>query len=180
MGILNTFRGGFEQMRQSDVTTADTLVDGSTPGYTWCFTDKPSHARQLGIEYNGCQIFFTGGKAVGDGTCEWDVTADGRATANIIGYPSNGPGFEICDVSILVGENRAYPVTNEGVDASESVACCSLVLDSTVKHPTNITISNADDTQGIANLTMDTVGMEWIAVQYSSVCFPVNAMIRPY
>ena len=179
MGILNTFRGGFEAMRSADVTEADTIIDGSTSGYTWCFSDKPSHARQLGIEYNGAQIFFTGGKSYGEGISEWDVTQDGRATAKIIGYPSNGPGFEICDVSILVGENRAYP-TVEGIDASESVACCSLVLDSTVKHPTNITISNADDTQGIANLTMDTVGMEWIAVQYSSVCFPVNAHIRPY
>jgi hypothetical protein len=53
-------------------------------------------------------------------------------------------------------------------------------MDSTVKHPTNITTSNADDTQGIANITLDTVGLGWIAVVFDDVSFPVNAMIRPY
>jgi hypothetical protein len=179
MGILNTFKGGFEDMRNSDVTADETPIDGSASGYSYCFSDKPSHAKELGLEFNGAQIFFSSGKSFAQGTGDASMVADKSCHFKLYGWPSNGPCMEICEGTISFGENRIWPVA-EGHDLTEAVGCWSIELDSTAKHPSLITVANNDDTQGLANLTLDTVGLNHIAVIFDDVSTPCNAHIRPY
>ena len=178
MSMLKTFRGGFEMVRSGDVTAAETLIDGSTSGYMYCFSDKPSHAIKLGDEYNGVQIFFSAGKGFGEGLHEFSAVPEKECAFQIDGWASNAPAMKICDGSVQVGESRIFPV-NDGHDASESLVCCSIALDDE-PHPASISVHNVDSTNGIASLTFDTAGLEWLSVTFSDVSAPINAHIRPY
>jgi hypothetical protein len=177
MGILNTFRGGFEQMRDGDVLTDETLIDGSTTGYTYRFEDKPSHAMQLGTEYNGAQIFFSAGQGFGQGLHDTSAVAGKQCNFSLYGWPSNGPGMNICDGTVQAGGGQIFPVA-EGHDGSESLGCFS--IDITDHWPTSITVAPNDMTNTMTTLTLDLAGIEHIAVLFGDVSFPINAHIRPY
>ena len=182
MSQLKTYRGGFERMRARDVTTADTAVSSATTGATHSIGDKPSNAKKVGGEYNGVQVIFSGGWDMVVSGCSGSAIADldneEGCSFEMYGWPANGPAMKICDGSIKLGNVR-LDSTTVGMDATQGAYCASISLDDE-PHPTSISVNNVDSTNGIANLTFDTLGYEYIAIQYLDVSFPVSAWIRPY
>jgi hypothetical protein len=178
MSYTHTGKFGFEPMRSGDVTGADTLLDGSTTGYTYKNTDRPSYAFKLGPEYNYAQIFFSAGKGFGEGVHEFSAVSEKDCAFALWGYASNFPAVKICDGTVTTGESRIFDVS-AGHDASECIACCSITV-ATHPHPTTINVNDVDSTNGLAHLTLDCLGYEYLVMQFPDVSFPVNAWIRPF
>lgn len=175
-GYQYTWKGGFEDLRNADVTAAETLYDGSTPGYTYCWSDRPGYAFKLAPQVNYMQIIFSGGRGFGQGLHEFSAVAGKGVAFQIDGWPPTGPMLKICDGSAHLGGSQPFGVA-EGHDPSECLACCSISLDD-MPHVTTINVNNVDSTDEIANITLDCLGYEYIAVTFPDVSFPVNAHAR--
>jgi len=181
MGMLQTIGTGYEPMRPSDVTVADTAIDGQTAGYTNSFNDKSSYAKKLGAEYNGIELFFTGGwdfVVKGLNTNDSDGSAEQGCAFALYGYAENGPAMKICDGSIHLGD--AYlDSTAASLDATHGMFCSSITV-ATETHLTSVTIADVDSTRGVAKLAIDTVGYSFLHIEYPDISFGVQAWIRPF
>ena len=146
------------------------LLDGSTSGYTFDFSDKPTHGITLGPEDNASEVYFT---------CT-DTSDDYDFGFQLFGYAQGGPAEKICDITGLFG------TANLG-DSTKALYADTLTVTST--HIRTVTTSDSGNNR-IAKITWDNAGHKFLIGMFYDISGAgealegasgvVNAYIRFY
>lgn len=169
--ISYTIQGSYEQMRSADVTTDDTVLDGSTAGYTYDWHDKPSAAKELGPEYNACEIIFPCGQDFLDDTNAMIATDGNNFAFSLWGYAERGPAEFLCEVSGTVGTAR--------IEDSTSVLYTDTLTIDSQGHLKTISVADAGGNNRVAKLAFDTCGLKYLYVCFSDTSAAINPYIKP-
>jgi hypothetical protein len=188
MGILNTYRGGYQMIQ--DTTSVGEVIDGSTSGKTFRFEDKPSDAMWMGEEFNGVELLFVGGYGstvdntpadalAGIGGDNTGVVAADTFDCVIWGWADNGPAERIVDVSITCGAKNRY-------DDFTTALYANKIVEVKDYHVADAAVYDADGSEGIAKIAFDTAGLRWIyceftdAVSTGDPTSDIAVFARPY
>lgn len=162
MTMLHTYQGSYEPMRLADVCADETLLDGETASYTYHWHDKPSGAKELGTECNGCVIVMHG----------TDVDNNDTFVFNLYGYAEGGPAEFIAEVSGTIGVARINDVTTTlYADAMNIVE---------QGHIRNLAVKDGAESGRIAKLTFDTGGLKYLWLEFSDISDAYRPYIRVY
>ena len=196
MGILNTYRGGYQRVQ--DTTATGSVLDGSTAGKTYDFTNKPAGAMWMGEEYNGVELMFLGG--IGSTTINDGATPNTPAAALlgvgdttgteeddtfdcvIWGWADNGPAERMVDLSITSGTAR-YKDYTTCLWANKIVEVKDYHVAGVGQYDADGT-TKADGQESIAKLAFDTAGLRWIYCEFSAgsnaTADEISVFARPY
>lgn len=162
MSHLHTIRTKYEKMQFNDVTgiiaqgDATQLLDGSTSGYTFDFTNKKSGAKELPHEANGITIQVQG----------YDVADDGAFTLNVWGYPEDGPAELMCEATCAWGTARVSDVTWVS-DPSDNLYADTIDV-TTLAHIRDMSGVDSGNNR-ICKLWTDAVGYRWIYPEFAGI-----------
>ncbi len=156
----------YESMRGGDVTAVDTLLDGSTAGYTFHQSDRPASAFPLTEEYVGSVIIFE----------NYDASDAKNAGVNLWGYPRKGAAEFIADLSLTTATARINDSTT-GLYTSK----ITRVNDTSDGHVKKITIRDSGNGR-IAKVWFDNVGYQWLYTEVYDLTTgaKIRPMIRPF
>jgi hypothetical protein len=148
------------------VTAADTVLDGSTAGYTYHQSDRPASAFTLTEEHVGSVIMFE----------NYDTSDGINSAVRIWGYPHKGPAEFIADLSLTAGTARIDDVTTNLY--TDTITRVNDLSDGHIK---KIKITDSGNDR-VAKVWFDNVGYGhlYVEVYDLTTSAKISPMIRPW
>lgn len=164
MPILHSHQSSYELFRgditgeiaQGDQTQ---LLDGTKPGYTFQFRDKPAGAWPVDPAGNAVEIIFEG----------QDVTDNSDFGMNLYGYVgTDGPAERICDISGIFGTARYQDGSAFSGDVDTARYYADTLVISNDDHLVAPVVKDVGANR-VAKLQFDAVGYTWLLGEFFDI-----------
>ena len=174
MAMLHTKQSGYIDLLV-DVTSENDIgdvtyriLDGSTAGHTFDFSDMPAHAIGLQPEDNAAIVYVY---------CT-DTSADYDFGLQVYGYAANGPAEMIADVSGLIGTACIGDNTKSLYADTMTVTSYGVKTASAVDSGNNQVAKLVFDTAGLSYLCADFYDISGTDEALHGASGTINAKVR--